>query len=48
MNEKQPGRAGFLYQIQFVLPRAARTRIFLQPETKPCFLPRAIINIQEI
>lgn len=47
MNEKHPEHAGYLYQIQLALPRATRTRILFQPETKFCFLPRAINSIME-
>lgn len=48
MNEKQPERAGYLKLIQLALPRAARTRILFQPESKLCLLPRAVISIAEM
>lgn len=48
MNEKHPERAGFFIGCSFFLPRATRTRIFFQPETKYCLLPRAIKMIAEV
>ena len=48
MNEKQPGRAGYLYQIQFVSPGPGRTRIFFQPRRTTVSSPLLLGSITEV